>query len=91
LINFQIFIHGHDLESLYKHVPQKILPTEYGGEAGTMDEITSSWEKQIFANRQYLIDQSTLYGVDEKKRIGRPKNPESLFGIEGSFRQLEFD
>ncbi|KAG5672154.1 hypothetical protein PVAND_002307 [Polypedilum vanderplanki] len=87
----RIYIHGSDLESLYKVIPKKVLPAEYGGEAGTLDEITAKWEKKIFANRQFLIDQTTLYGVDEKKRIGRPKNPESLFGIEGSFRQLEFD
>ncbi|KAG5672153.1 hypothetical protein PVAND_002306 [Polypedilum vanderplanki] len=90
-IKSRINFHGSDLESLYKFIPRKLLPAEYGGEAGTIDEISSKWEKKIFANRQFLIDQATLYGVDEKKRIGRPKNPESLFGIEGSFRQLEFD
>lgn len=35
-------IHLHSsLESLYKHVPQKMLPTEYGGEAGSVADLNS--------------------------------------------------
>lgn len=34
-------IHFHsDLESLYKFVPKKMLPKEYGGDAGTMADLT---------------------------------------------------
>lgn len=34
-------IHFHsNMDSLYKFVPQKMLPKEYGGEAGTMAELT---------------------------------------------------
>lgn len=37
-------IHFHsNLESLYKFVPQKMLPKEYGGEAGTMEELTGEF------------------------------------------------
>jgi len=30
-------------------------------------------------------------GVDQKKRIGRAKTQQELFGMEGSFRQLTVD
>jgi hypothetical protein len=40
--------------------------------------------------RDYFLEDEN-YGVDEKKRIGRPKSSEALFGVEGSFRQLAID
>jgi hypothetical protein len=32
----QVHVHA-DLESLYKEVPKRLLPQEYGGEAGPLD------------------------------------------------------
>lgn len=79
------------MDSLYKVVPRRLMPTEYEGEAGSMASITEQWEKKILSYRDYLLDDAAKFGVDEKKRIGRPKNPDSLFGIDGTFRQLQFD
>lgn len=79
------------MSSLHAIFPKKILPIEYGGENGSIDEIAKHWEKKVLANRQMLIDATTKYGVDEKKRIGMPKSAESLFGLEGSFRKLDID
>jgi hypothetical protein len=31
-------VHGNDLTSFYKQVPKEVLPTEYGGEAGSVQE-----------------------------------------------------
>lgn len=67
------------------------MPTDYEGEAGSIESLTLEWEKKILSYRDYLVEDVIKYGVDEKKRIGRPKNPESLFGIDGTFRQLQFD
>ncbi|CRK86619.1 CLUMA_CG000456, isoform A [Clunio marinus] len=86
----RVFVHGHDMESLYKSIPRKLLPKEYGGEAGTIEEIAKDVEKRLIARRDFFLEDEK-FGVDEKKRVGRPKNPESLFGIEGSFRQLAID
>lgn len=79
------------MSSLHEIIPKSVLPIEYGGENGSIEEIVQHWEEKIFANRQLLIDLTSKYGVDEKKRVGKPKNPETLFGIDGSFRQLQFD
>jgi hypothetical protein len=34
----QTHVHGRDLTSFHEHVPKEILPTEYGGEAGSIEE-----------------------------------------------------
>lgn len=78
------------MEALYKAIPRRLLPSEYGGEAGSIQSMIDANEKKFMEYRQYFIDDDQ-YGVVEKLRVGAPKNPESLFGIEGSFRQLAID
>lgn len=79
------------MDSLYKVIPRKLMPAEYEGEGGSLQELTEVWEKKILSYRKYLLEDNTIYGVDEKRRIGQPKNPSSLFGLDGTFRQLEYD
>lgn len=78
------------MDKLHEHFPKSILPTEYGGEAGPIQNMSNEWEKKLLSYEKYFQD-CEKYGTDEKKRVGRPKNAESLFGTEGSFRKLEFD
>ncbi|GAB0090854.1 alpha-tocopherol transfer protein-like [Sergentomyia squamirostris] len=85
----RLYVHGV-LENMYKHIPQKLLPTEYGGEAGSLKELTVYGENMILKNRDYFMEESQ-YGTDEKKRPGRPNTEETLFGIDGSFRKLDID
>ncbi|GAB0090863.1 hypothetical protein DMENIID0001_056310 [Sergentomyia squamirostris] len=85
----KVYVHS-DLESLYKHIPQKHLPTEYGGEGGSIKDLTTCWENKFLEYRDYLMEESK-YGTDEKKRPGLPKTEETLFGIDGSFRKLNVD
>lgn len=78
------------MEALYKVVPRKLLPKEYGGEAGTIEELTLATEKYLVANREFFLEDEK-YGVDEKKRVGNAKNADNLFGLDGSFRKLVID
>jgi hypothetical protein len=66
------------------------MPSDYEGEAASIQSITEEWEKKILSYRDYFLEEPK-YGVDEKKRTGRPKNADSLFGIDGTFRQLQVD
>ncbi|XP_057368645.1 alpha-tocopherol transfer protein-like [Daphnia carinata] len=83
-------VHGDDMESLYKEIPKSILPTDYGGDNVSLDEITAYWKKKCEDRRDFLITQSKIKS-DESKRPGRPKTSDELFGIEGSFRKLNVD
>ncbi|XP_058066736.1 retinol-binding protein pinta-like [Anopheles bellator] len=86
----RLYVHGSNLESLYEYVPKRLLPKEYGGEGSSLVDIGAVWEKKLVAYRQYFAEEDQ-YGTDERKRVGRPKTAETLFGMEGSFRQLEVD
>ena len=91
-VKSRIFVHSGDVSTLHDIIPETaLLPQEYGGKAGSIDEIAKYWEDKILANRELLIDWAENYGVDEKKRVGRSKASESLFGLDGSFRKLDID
>lgn len=78
------------MESLYTQVPKKLLPSEYGGEAGPIKDMVAVWEKKILSYSDYFAEDEQ-YGTEERKRPGKPKDSEALFGIEGSFRKLNVD
>uniref|UniRef100_A0A1B0C811 CRAL-TRIO domain-containing protein n=1 Tax=Lutzomyia longipalpis TaxID=7200 RepID=A0A1B0C811_LUTLO len=79
-----------DKESLFQFIPKRMLPTEYGGDAGPIQKIIDSVEKDLTEARDFFREEDA-YGTNERKRIGRPKNAETLFGVEGSFRKLAVD
>ncbi|XP_055691361.1 alpha-tocopherol transfer protein-like [Lutzomyia longipalpis] len=86
----RLHVHGSNLEALYQHIPQKLLPKEYGGEAGNLKDLTVQWEKKFMEYRDFFLDEAK-YGTDEKKRPGRPKTEEAIFGLDGTFRKLNVD
>lgn len=67
------------------------MPTEYGGEAGPLQDIIAEWEERILSNRQYFQEDEEQFGVDERLRVGSSNYVESLFGAEGTFNQLGFE
>ncbi|KAM7342325.1 retinol-binding protein pinta-like [Cochliomyia hominivorax] len=83
-------IYGSNPEKLYEKVPLKYWPKEYGGENGSISELTKEWEEKFFSYRDYFLE-DTKYGTDEHLRPGKPIDFESLFGLEGSFRKLNVD
>ncbi|XP_061399022.1 alpha-tocopherol transfer protein-like, partial [Musca vetustissima] len=48
--------HTNGLESLYESLPREILPKEYGGNAGTMAELSSEFRKKVFEMKSLLMD-----------------------------------
>lgn len=85
----RIYIHK-SYDELYKHIPKEALPEEYGGEGGKVQDIIDYWINKVHEYGPWLKAGENC-GTDESKRPGKPKTAEELFGLEGSFRQLQFD
>nr|CAD7399371.1 unnamed protein product [Timema poppensis] len=86
----QIVIHSSGLEDFYKIVPNEILPKEYGGEAGTIEEAHKRSYEKMKQHRNWFIEEEKLR-VDESKRLGKAKSASDVFGLEGSFKKLDID
>ncbi|KAH8327389.1 hypothetical protein KR074_005318, partial [Drosophila pseudoananassae] len=86
----RLYVHGTKWEALYEQIPKQYLPVEYGGENGSIPELLKEWEQRILAYRNYWEEEKN-YGTDERLRVGKPVDFESLFGLQGSFRQLNVD
>ncbi|XP_022226704.2 uncharacterized protein LOC111076939 [Drosophila obscura] len=86
----RLYVHGSKWDALYEQVPKKYLPIEYGGENGSIPEIIAEWEQRILAYRSFWAEEEN-YGTDESLRPGKAIDFENLFGLQGSFRQLNVD
>ncbi|KAH8386917.1 hypothetical protein KR093_003475, partial [Drosophila rubida] len=53
---FQMHYHVDGMESLYELIPRDMLPNEYGGKAGSMDELKAQWLQKLDENTPYLQD-----------------------------------
>lgn len=88
-IRKRIFVHD-TFESLHKHINRDLLPNEYGGSVGLIQDIADAAKARLVKRRDWFIEDET-FRTYEAKRPGKPINAESLFGTVGSFRSLEFD
>lgn len=80
-------VHGNKLDSLYQCIPQRCLPTEYGGEAGPIQDIIDDWEKQIVSIKSYISEMDS-YAANERKR---PSDGINNVDMGGTFRILNVD
>lgn len=67
-----------------------VLPEELGGSNGKIQDHIDYTVNLIESKRDWLKAQ-TAFKADEAKRPGKPKNYSDIFGMEGSFRQLNVD
>lgn len=62
-----------------------------GGKAGSIHELAEIQVKKLEDYREwFLLDEATAR-VNEALRIGKSKSANDLFGVEGSFKQLDID
>lgn len=85
----RLFVHD-SFEALHKEVPKRLLPHEYGGEAGEISAIVDYWKGLMMKKRDWYIEEAQ-YKTDERKRQGKLKNANAIFGTDGTFRSLEVD
>lgn len=71
-----------------------ILPKEWGGKAGTFEELNDAWRKKLERNSDWLLKEEKLSRSDENLRLPDVK-PSSFFveldGVHGTFRKLNID
>jgi hypothetical protein len=86
----QIFVHS-TMDDLWKHLPEKIFPSEYGGKGGPISDFILRVQKNITSARTQLLENRN-YGIDETKRTEKSKTCQSTDdGVVGSFRKLTLD
>lgn len=73
-------MHGYDLESLYRYIPKKFLPTEYGGDAGSTQSLIDYWAKKLLDNYDSLA-QWDEYGTKELFRPGAPITEDTIMSL----------
>jgi hypothetical protein len=83
----RIHFHKDSLESLHNKVPKRLLPTEYGGEAGPFKNLIKSWKEHVVQHRTEITSYNQ-YGVCEEKRLN---NDAATSEAIGSFRKLAVD
>ncbi|XP_058974602.1 alpha-tocopherol transfer protein [Musca domestica] len=52
----KVHFHVHTVESLFEFVPQDMMPAEYGGKAGSVDDLSEEMQNSLRSKRDYLID-----------------------------------
>ncbi|XP_067015696.2 alpha-tocopherol transfer protein-like [Anabrus simplex] len=88
----RIHVHGREagLSSLHERIPIAVLPTEYGGESGPLQDLKAAWKVKLESYRDWFVEQEEVRS-NESLRPGATINSSDLLGFEGSFRQLSVD
>ncbi|KAJ0173234.1 hypothetical protein K1T71_011410 [Dendrolimus kikuchii] len=88
-IRKRVFFHN-DASKLLDYIPKEILPTDFGGEGESMESLHNAWKLKLEEYTSWFKGQEQLK-ANESLRPGKPTNYDELFGIDGSFRQLDID
>ncbi|XP_072938111.1 alpha-tocopherol transfer protein-like [Epargyreus clarus] len=88
-----IKFHEPNSDTLYKDVPQELLPYEYGGKAGSVDQIKRYWIKRIEAKRNWFLANDNNWKVKESVRPSgcQDERANKVRDLPGTFRSLALD
>ncbi|KOC70981.1 Alpha-tocopherol transfer protein-like [Habropoda laboriosa] len=86
-------VHTGGGEELHSYMNKNILPNEWGGKAGTLDDLNDAWKKKIEKNKDWFLREEKLSRTNENARLPESKSRllAELDGLQGSFRQLNID
>jgi len=82
----RLLFHRDSLESLHSKIPKRMLPTEMGGDAGSLQSLIENTKKMVISKRDELILNERSGKVDESKR-----QKAEAAQITGTFRKLNVD
>ncbi|KAK5646166.1 hypothetical protein RI129_004630 [Pyrocoelia pectoralis] len=80
----------NNMDKFYQQVSKYLQPKDFGGENGSLKELTEFWKQKVESYRNWFLEDSR-YGTREELRVGIPKTSANMFGVEGTFRQLTVD
>ncbi|CAO1410375.1 unnamed protein product [Diamesa serratosioi] len=69
-VKAMLHVHPIGSETLYDFIPQSIMPTEYGGMAGKLDDFQKQVLLKIQENRDFLMDERNWLS----RKVTKPKN-----------------
>ncbi|XP_055372736.1 retinol-binding protein pinta-like [Condylostylus longicornis] len=77
--------------ALHPYILKDILPEEYGGNGGSAEDINNYWITKFLEYKDYFIEED-CYVMEEKFKNSTFESCKMTnFGIDGSFRKIEFD
>lgn len=79
------------MDTFWEHVPKSMMPEDYGGSAGKMQDLIDAAYKKLKLYPEFFKEEEETKRVDEKLRPGKPQTESDLFGTDGNFKQLQFD
>ncbi|XP_018320787.1 alpha-tocopherol transfer protein-like [Agrilus planipennis] len=79
-------------DTLLEYVPKDVLPVEYCGTEGSLNELISTWTKCILAHAEWFQTQENVKASTTiPSSVIHACGLEDGLGIQGSFRQLAID
>ncbi|XP_037866431.1 retinol-binding protein pinta isoform X1 [Bombyx mori] len=51
----RIYIYNEDYEEMFKYIPKSLLPKEYGGTEGTLQDLTDHWKNKVESYRSWYL------------------------------------
>ncbi|XP_058067183.1 alpha-tocopherol transfer protein-like [Anopheles bellator] len=70
-----------NVSTVYNTIPIESLPNEYGGKAGTFEELEKSFKETLYAHSDWFREMERKNLVDESKRPPKPRR--YMFGLFG--------
>ncbi|XP_071448798.1 alpha-tocopherol transfer protein-like [Hetaerina americana] len=85
-------LHSNGLDTLFKTIPEEIMPEDYGGKDKHTAELHADYKKLMETKYvDWLKEEDEQLRTNEDLRIGSKSTQSELFGMEGSFRKLAID
>ncbi|KAK5642842.1 hypothetical protein RI129_009009 [Pyrocoelia pectoralis] len=74
-------------KKFFSEFPKNLLPEEYGGTNGTLQNAAERWKHKVESYREWFLEDGK-YVTNEKLRMGNVNMLENNFGVDGTFRNL---
>ncbi|KAG7190144.1 hypothetical protein KM043_006274 [Ampulex compressa] len=62
----RLHVHTRGMQAFCQKLPKDILPLDYGGVDGTLDDLIEYWKKTVEDNREWLADDENYKMVDRQ-------------------------